>query len=305
MHEKGYSCRDIAHVLKRSAHTISYEIRNRKTKGVYNPKKAHAKAQVKRKNASFRGGKIVRDKQLRAFIEESLLEKQSPRAISGRLKHVEKGLAYVAKNVIHDFLNSSYGSAISWKRRLPKSKKRHTKKGKLSDRKFIEKRPQIIENRGRIGDCEGDFIVSGRSGKGYLLVVVDRKIRITFIRQINDVTVDAVHAAFLDIQKDFPEMKSLTLDNDLLFKMHKTLELSLNVPLYFCHPYHSWEKGSVENTNKYIRKYIPKGCTISKYSVEDILFIEKRCNGRFMEVLKFRTPTEKLKESRLRSKKTT
>ena len=98
-------------------------------------------------------------------------------------------------------------------------------------------------------------------------------------------------------------MKSLTLDNDILFRMHKTLESLLGVPIYFCHPYHSWEKGSVENTNKYIRKYIPKGSNISKYPKDDITFIEKRCNGRFMEVLQFRTPTERYKESQLRSKK--
>lgn len=278
-------------------------MRKRKTKGVYDPEKAHHKAYVKRHNASFRSKKIVRNEKLRTFIEESLLEMQSPRAISGRLKYVEKDLTYVAKNVIHDFLNSSYGAAIVWQRRLPKSRKRRTKKGRLSDRKFIEKRPSIVEKRGRVGDCEGDFIVSGRSGKGHLLVIVDRKIRVTFIRLITVVTVDAVHAAFLDIQKDFPEMKSLTLDNDILFQMHKTLESLLGVPIYFCHPYHSWEKGSVENTNKYIRKYIPKGSDLSKYSVTDITFIEERCNGRFMEVLEFRTPTERLKESRLRSKK--
>ncbi len=300
---RDYTHDEIAHALGRAQGVISTEISSHSTRKIYDPKKAHHKAQVKRKNASFRGGKIVRDKKLRAFIEEALLEMQSPRAISGRLRCVRKDLIYVAKNVIHDFLGSSYGSAIAWKRRLPKSKKRHTKKGKLSDRKFIEKRPRIVEKRGRVGDCEGDFIVSGRSGKGHLLVVVDRKTRISFLEIIHDVSVDNVHKAFLRIQKRFPEMKTLTLDNDILFKMHKTLETLLGIPIYFCHPYHSWEKGSVENVNKYIRKYIPKGDNISQYSIEDISLIEKRCNGRFMEALQFRTPAERLKESRLRSKK--
>jgi len=205
--------------------------------------------------------------------------------------------------VIHDFLNSAYGNKIKWERRLSKGKKRGSKKGKLSDRKFIEERPLIVTKRGRTGDCEGDFIVSGRSGKGYLLVVIDRKTRTAFLELITDVTIDEVHHSFLKIQKRFPEMKTLTLDNDILFKMHKTLETLLDVPIYFCHPFHSWEKGSVENTNKYIREYIPKGSDLSKRDGESIKLIEKRCDGRFMEVLHFKTPNKSLKESRLRSKK--
>lgn len=303
MYEKGYSIRNIAQTLKRSPNTISYEIGRRKVKGVYDSAKAQHKAYVKRHNASFRGKKIIHSKELRSFVEESLLEHQSPRAISGRLKHHEKHLPYVAKNVIHDFLNSSYGNRIKWERRLPKGRKRHAKKGKLSDRRFIEERPKIVENRGRVGDCEGDFIVPGRSGKGHLLVVVDRKTRISFLEIIHDVTVDNVHRAFVKIQKRFPEMKTLTLDNDILFKMHKTLKTLLEVPIYFCHPYHSWEKGSVENVNKYIRKYIPKGSDLSQYDKTFIHFVEERCNGRFMEVLQYETPQERLKESRLRSKK--
>lgn len=162
-----------------------------------------------------------------------------------------------------------------------------------------------MESRVRVGDCEGDFIVSGRSGKGYLLVVVERKTRIVFLEHLTVVTIDEVHLAFLRIQKKLPEMKTLTLDNDLLFAMHKTLEKLLGLPIYFCYPYHSWEKGSVENANKYIRKYIPKGSDLSGYDKKFIHFVEKRCNGRFMDVLKFKTPAERLTESRLRSKKTT
>ena len=98
-------------------------------------------------------------------------------------------------------------------------------------------------------------------------------------------------------------MKTLTLDNDLLFKMHKTLEALLEVPLYFCHPYHSWEKGSVENVNKYIRKFIPKGSDISLYDKEEVGAVEEKCNGRFMKVLKYATPQEKLEKYYLRIKK--
>ena len=157
--------------------------------------------------------------------------------------------------------------------------------------------------RSRVGDVEADFIVSGKGGKGYLLVLVERKIKITFIEQIIDISIDNVHIAFQNIQSRFPEMKTMTLDNDILFRMHNTLEILLNIPIYFCHPYHSWEKGTVENTNKYIRQYIPKGSDISRYSKGQIRLIEDKCNQRFMKCLDYKTPEEELNEYRLKNKK--
>ena len=133
--------------------------------------------------------------------------------------------------------------------------------------------------------------------------MVDRKIRVVFIEQILDVSIDNVHSSFQKIKQRFPEMKTLTLDNDILFKMHKTLETLLKTPLYFCHQYCSWEKGSVENANKYIRKFIPKGSDISQYDEDYISSVEQKCNQRFMECLKYSTPSEKLEKYRLRIKK--
>ena len=171
---------------------------------------------------------------------------------------------------------------------------------KLKDRKFIDKRPKIVEKRKRVGDAEGDFIVSGKSGKGYLLVLIDRKTRYVFIEQILEVTIDNVHERLLKIKKEFPEMKTLTLDNDILFRMHKTLEKILEIPIYFCHPYHSWEKGSVENVNKYIRKYISKGSDISKYDEEYIKAVQDKCNERFMKCLDYLSPAESLEKEKQR-----
>jgi IS30 family transposase len=98
-------------------------------------------------------------------------------------------------------------------------------------------------------------------------------------------------------------MKTLTLDNDLLFQMHKTLEKLLNVPIYFCHPYHSWEKGSVENRNKIIRQFIPKGSDLSRYDKNEIKAVEDYLNDRYMKCLNS-TPKEKLMMHRKGKKKT-
>lgn len=240
---------------------------------------------------------------MREFVENNLCDEQSPAAIAGRIKNHEKHLPNVSKNIIYDFLDSPYGRLVKEKRKKRKYRRKQPKVTELKDRKFIDKRPKIVEKRGRAGDCEGDFIVSGRNGKGYLLVVVDRKIRTVFIEQIIDVSIDSVHEAFIKIKKRFPEMKTLTIDNDILFRMHKTLEKLLEVPIYFCHQYSSWEKGSVENANKYIRKFIPKGNDISKYDKEYVSAVEDKCNQRFMECLKYFTPQEKLEKHRLRVKK--
>ena len=298
-----YSFRDIAKALSRSVSTVSDEVNNNSVRGKYDPEKAQHKAYVRRHNASFRGKKIVANMDLRSFVEKHLLDGQSPEAISGRLKHREKKLPYASKDTIIRFLNSPYGKIIGLKLKKKKRPKGGVKKKKLSDRTFIDKRPKIIEKRGRVGDAEGDFIVACKSGRGILLVVVCRKLRMTFLEIIHDVSVDEVHKAFLRIKKRFPELKSLTLDNDILFRMHKTLSKLLGMKIYFCHPYHSWEKGEVENTNKFIRKYIPKGSDLSRYASEEILEIEKRCNRRFMKCLNYATPEEKLNEHRRKQKK--
>ncbi len=300
---KNYSKRKIALALGRSPNSIAREITLHSTKGVYAPDKAQHKVYVKRHGASYRGKKIVEHQQLRTFVEKSLLDEQSPSAIAGRLKYYEKHLPSVSKNTIYEFLDSTYGRLILEKRRKRKYRVRRTKVTALKDRVFIDKRPRVIGIRARTGDCEGDFIVSGRGGKGCLLVVTERKSRMVFIEQIITVTVENVHKAFLSIYKKFPHMKSMTLDNDILFAMHKELENLLNVPLYFCHPYSSWEKGSVENSNKHIRKYISKGSDISLYDKEYVSAVNDKCNERFMEVLGFATPYEKLEKYELRIKK--
>ena len=289
--------------MNRSVSTISDEIKKNSVKKKYDSQKAQHKAYTKRHNASFRGQKIVARSKLRLFVESNLLDGQSPEAISGRIECQEKHLPNVSKDVIYQYLRSPYGKVIGLqlkKKKRPKGRKKVTK---LKDRTFIDKRPKIIDNRSRVGDIEADFIVSGRGGKGIILTIVDRKIRVGFLEIIHDVSIDEVHKSFLKIQKRFPEMKTITTDNDILLRMHKTLEKLMKLKIYFCHPYHSWEKGSIENLNKQIRKDIPKGSDLSKYDKACISLIEEKCNQRFMKVLKYKTPEEKLKEHRKRKKK--
>lgn len=298
MLQKKYSLRDIARALSRSASSISDEVRKNSVKEIYDPHKAQTKVSVRRHNASWRGKKIVKNDKLRQFVEQNLLDGQSPEAIAGRIKRHEKKLPNISKDTIYRYLRSPYGKAVGLLLKKKKRPKGRRKVSKLKDRIFIDKRPKIIEKRIRVGDAEADFIVSGKGGKGVLLGVVDRKLRAAFLEIIHRVAIDEVHGAFARIKNRFPEMKTLSLDNDILFQMHKTLEKLLNVKIYFCHPYHSWEKGSVENVNKVIRKFIPKGNNLMKYSADEIQTIENFLNSRYMQCLRYATPKEKLKKYR-------
>ena len=140
---------------------------------------------------------------------------------------------------------------------------------------------------------EGDFIVSGKSGKGILLTLTDRRVRKSLLERILPVSVRNVERALLQMKKRFPEIKTITFDNDILFLEHKRLEQKLRVKIYFCHPRSPWEKPSIENLNRWVRRFVPKSSDISRYSKLFFRKLEAKANRRFMEVLGFYTPEEK------------
>jgi IS30 family transposase len=268
-----------------------------KVKGTYDPSKAHHKAYVRRKYSKYQGMKIVENPDLRKFVEKALKDGRSPESIAGRINNHEKGLSNISGDSIERFLKSVYGRKIEAYRRKQKSRQRHKRRIKttqLKDRNFIDKRPKIANKRGRVGDAESDFIISGKNGKGYILTVADRKLRVSFLEKILPVSIENVKRGFFKIKERYPELRTITTDNDILLVNHKELERLLGIKIYFCHPYHSWEKGTIENTNGEIRKYIPKGSDISQYSPRFIRHIENKINDRYMECIKFLTPDEAL-----------
>lgn len=307
MQEEGFSIRAMARQLGRSPNAISYELRHNQVLRAYDPGKADRKACLRRKDAKYQGMKVSGHRDLRRYVDTHLYDDLSPEAIAGRITRHEKQLPSISKNSIRRYIKSEYGGKVAWHRIIQRKKRRWRRKRikvtQLTDRTFIDKRPQYIQRRERVGDVEADFILSGKSGQGILLTLTCRKIRMSFIEEILEITIDNVHRAFQRIQKRFPELASVSTDNDLLLQKHKDLEKLLGVKIYFCHPYHSWEKGSIENANKYIRKDIPKGSDISAYSKQFIKKLEAKLNRRFMEVLNYQTPQEMLEAYRKRKKR--
>lgn len=208
----------------------------------------------------------------------------------------------MSRPTIEEYIRSAHGRQIEYELKVLKAgqkkhrrRKRGTPERVVGDPKtYIDDRPASIANRERVGDLEVDFIVSGKQGTGYCLTAADRKLRVGFIRKVLPVSVGEALRALQAIKRIYPEMQSISTDNDILWTYHAKLEKLLGVPFYFCHPYSSWEKGSVENYNKQARHYVRKGSDISQYGDEYLQMVETKLNSRYMAVLGYRTPTEAL-----------
>lgn len=285
---------EIGRVLNRPKSGIWYELTKRRKNRKYDAAYAQHATYVKRKYSRAVGRKIALDSKLKDFVEYNLLDDQSPEAIEGRLKNIEQKVAYASASAIRRYVKSPYGRRIEAHRAkvFKKKRRRRTPKTVLDGKRMIDKRPSKINKRWGLGHMEGDFIVSGKSGKGILLTLTDRKIRKSFLEKILPVSIRNVEQALLRMKKRYPEMQSITFDNDLLLLEHKRLEWKLGVIIYFCHPRSPWEKPSIEHLNKILRRYIPKGSNISRYSKRFIQKIEARVNRRFMECLRFLSPNE-------------
>lgn len=290
--------------MGRAPSAVWNEVCRNRVKRRYAPKKAHHKAYVRRKYAKYQGMKIVHHAALREEVEWRLFDDQSPEAVAGWIRR-KKHMPSVSKDSIYRYIKSIHGRRIETHRYLKKhTRRRKRPKGaRLSGRTFIDKRPLYINTRRRPGDAEFDFIVSGKSGKGILLVVVDRKLRASFLEKICPVSIPAVERAAARIKTRYPEWNTGTTDNDVLLQHHQRLEEKTGIRIFFCRPYHAWEKGTVEHMNGVIRRDIPKGADISRYSRYGVQRLEEKLNRRPMKCLAYRTPQEMLELHRKRTGK--
>ena len=303
---RGYTQKEVAFRLGVRQQAISYELKTKTRKNrLYDGKYANHAAYVRRKHRRIRGNTIAEHPNLRKTVEDYLMDDQSPEMISGRLKKYHKDVASVSDRTIRKYVRSPYGRRIEARRNKIFKKRRGKRKPRfeIADKRMIDKRPLYIKTKKRIGDTEGDFITSGRDGEGLLLVITDRKSRAAFLERVFPVSIRCVENAFKRIRKRFPELKTVTLDNDILFIHHKKLEKKFNIKIYFCHKHSPWEKPLVENRNKLIRRYIPKGSDISQYTQYFIQKLEEKLQRRIMKCLNYKLPKEILEEHRKRKRK--
>ena len=301
------SRRFIAGKLDRSVSSISDEINGNSVWGRYSAKKAHFKAYQKRWGSKIQCMKVAMDPLLKKFVIDSMTnENQSPEGISGRLKNIEQNIQYASTKAIYNFVKSPNGRQIEG---YLYSKAVHRKSGKkrgtaitIDGRITIDKRPKRVLKRKEFGHYEGDFIESGKDGKGSLLVLVERKTRYPFLRYLEDRSNANVNKVVEEMLHGHP-VESFTVDNDISFQKHEELSEMVNATVFFCHPQSPHEKGTVENKNKAIRRYVKKKSDISSFSKEYFLEVERKLRDRFMECLNYETPRESFKKEILKTKK--
>ena len=289
------SLRFIAGKLGRGVSSISDEVKENSVNGEYVAGKAHAKARVRRRQSKIQCLKVATDKELRTFVVKNILDDQSPEGISGRLREVETNLQYASPKAIYKFVGSVHGRPIE-KHLYSKSvkKKGGPKRGRsvsIDGRTMIDERPKKVNTRLDFGHFEGDFIESGKDGHGSLLVLVERKTRYPFLCYLENRDTASVNQMIARILADVP-IQSLTLDNDISFQKHVELSELVKATIFFCHPQSPHEKGTIENRNKAIRRYVPKRSDLSKFQVEHFQMVEQKLREKFMKCLNHRTPAE-------------
>ena len=172
-------------------------------------------------------------------------------------------------------------------------KYRNAGRGKIPGRVDISERAKEVGKRARVGHWEGDLI-NGNHGTGNLVTVVERMTRFTFFGYAATKETDVVMDVIAGLLKGLPQdvLQTLTFDNGKEFAMFKILKEKLGLDIYFCKPYHSWERGTNENRNGIVRKVLPKGSDFSRITPEQMARIDHLLNDRPMKCLGWRTPRE-------------
>lgn len=303
--KKGYSRRDIADALGRDHTVILREIERNSSGERYDPHRAQDKARIRRRYSKYQGMKINECPELKRYVKEKLEAGWTPEQIAGRLKEKDTPLLFVSHAGIYKWLYSAHGQAYCQylpSRRCRKRKRKEKKAGRemIPNRVGIECRPGAVNDRREYGHYEGDTVVSGRrhKTKTNLKVITERGARYARLRKAWDMKPETNNRAVRDMMEDLLK-KTMTLDNGIENKEHEELAEALDIDVYFCDPYSSWQKGGVENLNRRIRRFIPKGASLDDYTEEDIAGIEYILNNTPRKCLNYKTPHEVMLENHL------
>jgi len=295
LRSRGWKLREIADKLGRNIGTLSRELKRNKAHGTYLPHKAQERAE--QRETEEHKCKRLKTYALQHDIERQVMEGWSPEIIAGRMKEENGDKAVISHEAIYQWI---YASAPYLSGYLPRAhKERYPKhygrsKGlKIPDRVSIKERPESVELREEPGDWEADLMVSNASKKA-LQVCAERTSRLTRIKKLENKTAVQSRGAIESILKGYPKQlrRSITYDNGLENIEHGKLNEAIGTRSYFCEPYHSWEKGTVENTNGLIRRFLPKKTDFAKISEGRIAEIELWLNNRPRKCLGFKTPAE-------------
>jgi IS30 family transposase len=294
--EKGMRQCEIAALLKRSPSTISRELkRNKPSVRIvrYRGNRAQLKAE-ERKTKSHKRRRIP-NKKLRSFICSQLRIGYSPEIIA--FTAAEKNERWKTNyETIYQWIYNDRQDLVPF---LTRSHKKRRKRGsakqkrsvKIPNRTMIEHRPGYVNLRSRIGHWEADTAVS-RKSKAAIMVLAERRTRYVIIKKLDAKTAYAMHNATVKSLGDYSSevRRSITYDNGTENALHELTNTALGAKSYFCNPYHSWEKGTVENMIGIVRRFYPKKTNWEKISQWDLNKVARFINNRPMKLLGFKTP---------------
>lgn len=290
---RGLSFRAIAVMLGRSPSSLCREV-NRNSRHGYWASTAHERAQKREQHSHKR--RRLKDQAIRHEVEQMLNKGWSPELIAGRLRQERPQWLTVSHEGIYQWIYAERPDLVGHLLRAhPKRKRRwkaSSRKIRIPDRVSIQERPACVNQRQEPGHWETDLVVG--PGRAALQVAVERASRYTRIGRIPCKTALESRQALERLLRPLPPKlrRSITYDNGLENVEHVVLNSSLGTRSWFCEPYHSWEKGQVENTNGLIRRFVPKRTKLADIPENRIKQVENWLNERPRKVLQFRTPSE-------------
>lgn len=297
----GHARKDIALVLERDKSTICREVaRHCKKSGAYSAEYAQYLAYRDRKYSKYQGKKINEDIRLQAYIVLGLIYCWNPDEIAGRMRYEHQPF-YASKTAIYEWLRSAWGQAYCPLLPSKSYKAQKRKEAKTAGREMIPDRTGIealpLDFGLDFGDFETDTVVSGKKtrSKTALAVLLLVKAHYTRLEQIPNLKPKVNENAVNRMVGDFTQGRCILRDNGLEGKHHKKTP----VPSVFCDPYSSWQKPHVENANKLLRRFFPKGCDLGEYSQGYVHTVESIINNKPRKCLGYKKPIELVLEAGL------
>ncbi len=288
--DKEFSFRAIAESMGRSPNTISYEVKVNGGRLGYNPINANTYAQVRKKDTRRDWSKIEKNPELKQYIITGLENAWNPDEISGRMKE-EKKPWYASKTAIYDWLRSVYGQPychlLASQSYYEKPHTKKTERVMIPDRVGISERSQLANDRTESGHWERDTIVSRKGCSGGLSVGSERVSRLIHVIKVKSMSTFEHMEAVMKQQEKYLTL-SETFDNGIENKAHQIL----GIFTFFCDAYSSWQKGGVENANKMIRRYFPKGTNFREVTQKQVDAVVHIINNKPRKILGYKTALE-------------
>ncbi len=294
MKRQGLCQAEMARSLGRHRSSMSRELRRNSNKaGVYRAQNAQEHTNARRSN-SRKGCQF--DTIDIGLVLYYLKRKWSPEQISQSLKRWR--LLSISHETIYTHIWQNKKAGGDWYTHLRQSSKKRRKRyraydsrGVMAGKRSLSERPKSAENRTRKGHYEIDTVL-GKGSRHCILTLVDRKTGYTIIRKLAQRTTLEVNHALKAVLKRDSQIKTLTADNGTEFHQYEKIENATGVKFYFAQPYHSWERGTNENTNGLIRQYLPKNQSMAKITQAVCSTIAQELNQRPRKRHGFRTPEE-------------